>query len=205
MNEKHEIEEISKKTKGWFVSDVAFNSLYPGHIKLAAEKHWTPLDVGKKAADFLTTSPAVKTLDIGSGSGKFCLTAAYYHPKNNFYGIEQRPDLVALCNDLSAKLQLTNTFFICDNITNVDFAAYDHFYFYNSFYENIEGTQKIDYSVAYSEKLYDLYNRYLHKQLNKKPAGTRLVTYHSFGIEVPQGYEVVHTDYHEYLKFWIKV
>jgi hypothetical protein len=60
-------------------------------------------------------------------------------------------------------------------------------------------------SIKYSEDLYDYYNRYLYKQLNKKPAGTRLVTYHSFGIEIPPGYEVVHTDYNEFLKFWIKV
>jgi hypothetical protein len=100
---------------------------------------------------------------------------------------------------------LENVFFICDNITNIDFASYDNFYFYNSFYENITGTQKIDFSVKYSEELYNYYNRYLFRQLAKKPAGTRLVTYHSFGSEIPPEYEVVHTDYNEFLKFWIKV
>lgn len=191
--------------KNWFASDKIFNSLYPKAIQEVAEKHWTPLAVAEKAAAFLAVSPDEKVLDIGSGSGKFCLTAAHYNPLTSFYGIEQRPSLVALSNDLAHKLELENLTFICENISNIDFKDYDHFYFYNSFYENIQGTQKIDFTVTYSDDLYNYYNRYLLKQLNQKPAGTRLVSYHSFGIEIPRGYEIVHTDYNEYLKFWIKV
>lgn len=191
--------------KNWFASDKIFNSIYPKPIQEVAEKHWTPLEVAKKAAAFLAASPDVKILDIGSGSGKFCLTAAHYHPLTFFYGIEQRANLVELSTDLAVKLQLANVSFICNNITNVDFEKFDHFYFYNSFYENITGTQKIDSSIKYSEELYNYYNRYLYKQLDKKPTGTRLVTYHSFGIETPSGYEIVHTDYNEFLKFWVKV
>ena len=191
--------------RNWFASDKIFNSLYPKAIQEVAEKHWTPLAVAEKAAAFLAVSPEEKVLDIGSGSGKFCLTAAHFHPLIPFYGIEQRPGLVALSNDLAQKLALENITFICENISNIDFKDYDHFYFYNSFYENIQGTQKIDSSIEYSTELYNYYNRYLFKQLNKKPAGTRLVTYHSFGNEIPPFYEVVHTDYNEYLKFWIKV
>lgn len=205
MHEQKDIQKQNRKIKDCFSSDILFNSLYPDSIQSLAQKHWTPLEVAKKAADFLAVSHEVKILDIGSGSGKFCLTAAHYHPDIYFYGVEQRKNLVALCNDLKMKLDLKNVFFINDNVANLDFKEYDHFYFYNSFYENIEGTQKIDNSVTYSEKLYDYYNLCLYKQLNKKPAGTRLVTFHSFGNEIPPGYEVVHTDYEDYLKFWIKV
>ncbi|HXR84559.1 MAG TPA: class I SAM-dependent methyltransferase [Hanamia sp.] len=191
--------------KNWFASDKVFNSLYPKPIQEVAEKHWTPLAVAEKAAAFLAASADAKILDIGSGSGKFCLTAAHFHPLNMFYGVEQRAGLVALSNELAQKLELENVAFICDNITNIDFENYDNFYFYNSFYENITGTQKIDFSITYSEELYNYYNRYLFKQLARKPAGTRLVTYHSFGSEIPSDYEIVHTDYAEFLKFWIKV
>jgi SAM-dependent methyltransferase len=191
--------------KNWFVSDKMFNSMYPKSIQEVADKHWTPLEVGTKAAAFLAISPEAKILDVGSGSGKFCLTAAHYHPQTFFYGIEQRSNLVELSTELAQKLQLANVSFIHDNITNIDFENFDHFYFYNSFYENVKGTQKIDSCIQYSDELYHYYNRYLYKQLNKKPAGTRLVTYHSFGIETPSGYEIVHTDYNEFLKFWVKV
>lgn len=189
----------------WFRSDFNFNLLYPAQIQAVAEKHWTPLSVAKQSAEFLAIDNKVKVLDIGSGAGKFCFTAAHYHPETQFFGIEQRKDLVELCNGLKEKLMLPNVTFINSNITDVDFKEYDHFYFYNSFYENIEGTLKIDYKIKYSEDLYDFYNRCLYKQLNKKPAGTRLVTYHSFGSEIPKGYEVVRNEYDDYLKFWIKV
>ena len=191
--------------KNWFDSDKIFNSLYPKPIQEVAEKHWTQLEVARKSAAFLAISPDVKVLDIGSGSGKFCLTAAHYHPQTFFYGIEQRANLVELSTELAQKLQLANVSFICDNITNIDLENFDHFYFYNSFYENVAGTQKIDSSIKYSDELYNYYNRYLYKQLNKKSPGTRLVTYHSFGIETPPNYEIVHTDYNEFLKFWIKI
>ena len=205
MYEQKDIQKQNRKIRDWFASDIFFNSLYPDAIQSLALKHWTPLEVAKKAADFLSASPDVKVLDIGSGSGKFCLTAAHHHPNISFFGVEQRKDLVALCNDLKNKLNLKNVFFINENVANIDFKEYDHFYFYNSFYENIEGTQKIDDSVVYSEKLYDYYNLCLYKQLSKKAVGTRLVTFHSFGNEIPPGYEIVHTDYDNYLKFWIKV
>jgi SAM-dependent methyltransferase len=191
--------------KNWFASDLKFDSLYPKEIQEVADKHWTRIEVAKKAASFLAISSDVKVLDIGSGAGKFCLVAAHEHPRTRFYGVEQRQSLVDLSSNLAKELQLENVFFICDNICNIDLTNYDNFYFYNSFYENVPGTQKIDHSIKYSEDLYNFYNRYLYKQLTKMPTGTRLVTYHSFGTEIPKGYEIVHTDYNEFLKFWIKM
>lgn len=193
------------KVKNWFASDEVFNSLYPDHIREVAARHWTPLEVAKKASDFLATHAGVKVLDIGSGSGKFCFIAGHFHPEIQLSGIEQREDLVQLCDELKKQLGIKNAQFFHQNISDTDIDPYDHFYFYNAFYENLPGTQKIDYDVFYSEKLYDYYNLCLYKQLNKKPAGTRLVTYHSLGNEVPPGYEVVNTDYADFLKFWVKV
>lgn len=197
-------DQLSKKNN-LFESDENFNSIYPPNIQAVAKKHWTRLEVAKKSAQFLAISPTVKILDIGSGSGKFCFAAAHYHPGTQFYGVEQREELVNLCNDLKKQLEIDNVTFIHKNITDLSLKDYDHFYFYNSFYENIEGTQKIDYSVQYSPKLYDYYNLCLYKLLDKKPSGTRIATYHSFGNEIPPEYQVVHSDYDEYLKFWIKI
>ena len=87
----------------------------------------------------------------------------------------------------------------------LDNPIHDHFYFYNSFYENLSGTEKIDDSIDYSSELFNYYNRYLFRELEKKPAGTRLVTYHSLEDEIPPGYEVVGTAINEYLKMWIKI
>ena len=104
-----------------------------------------------------------------------------------------------------AKLALSNVKFIHGNFTSINFNNYDHFYFYNSFYENFALAAPIDNSVQYSGELYHQYANYLLVQLAKKPAGTRLATFHSLEDEVPEGFLVVGTAMDNDLKFWIKI
>ena len=191
-------------TQEFFSSDIQFDLLYPPSIQQLSKKHWTPLKAALRAADYLAAEPKVKILDIGSGVGKFCLSAAFGHPDAFYYGIEQRKNLISYAEAAKEKLGFRNVTFIPGNFTQVNFQQYDHFYFYNSFYENISGIHKIDSSIDYSYELYKYYNRYLNKQLEKMRPGTKLVTFHSMREEVPKGYEVVGTEMNELLKFWIK-
>lgn len=192
-------------TESWFSSDARFNQLYPPLIQLLAQRHWTPLAVAKKAAHFLAEKNSVRILDVGSGVGKFCLTAAYCQPNCLFYGVEQRKSLIDHAEASREILHLNNVSFIHGNFTQLDFKNYDHFYFYNSFYENLAGTEKIDDSIDYSGELYNYYNRYLYKQLEQKPSGTRLATFHSLEDEIPKGYHIVETEMDCLLKFWVKI
>ena len=192
-------------TENWFGSDAQFNQLYPASIQLLAERHWTPLVVSRKAAGFLAAETNVKILDIGSGVGKFCLAAAHYKPKAFYYGIEQRKRLVNHAEAAKEILRLENVSFINRNFTQIDFRNYDHFYFYNAFYENLAGTDKIDNSIDYSRELYNYYNRYLYKQLEQKPSGTRVASFHSLEDEIPQGYHIAGSEMNDLLKFWIKI
>lgn len=185
--------------------DESFNQLYPPSIAKLAKRHWTPLQVAQKAADFLAAEKGARVLDVGSGAGKFCLAAASHKTDAFFYGIEQRKSLVDHAETARAILGLENISFIHGNFTQLDFRNYDHFYFYNSFYENLAGTDKIDDSIDYSGELYNYYNRYLYKQLAQKPSGTRLVTFHSLEDEVPESYHVVQTEMDNLLKCWIKI
>jgi SAM-dependent methyltransferase len=192
-------------TGEWFKSDVEFNLLYPISIQNLAKKHWTPVHIAQKAAYFLAAENNVTILDVGSGVGKFCLAAAYHKPNAFFFGVEQRKRLIDHAEAANEILQLDNAFFIHGNFTQLDFRQYDHFYFYNAFYENMIGTDKIDNSIVYSGELFNYYNRYLYRQLEQKPAGTRLATFHSLEDEVPPGYHVVGTEIDSLLKFWIKI
>lgn len=192
-------------TTRWFGSDAQFNQLYPAPMQLLAKRHWTPLVVARKAANFLAAESDAKILDIGSGVGKFCLAAAHYKPKAFYYGIEQRKNLIHDAEAAKTILEYENVFFLNGNFTQVDFKQYDHFYFYNSFYENLTATDKIDDSIDYSPELFKYYNRYLLKQLEQKPPGTRVAAYHSLEDEMPPGYEVVGVEMDSRLKFWIKI
>lgn len=189
----------------WFDSDDNFHHLYPLYIQALAQKHWTPLKVVQKASKFLAASPGVKVLDIGSGAGKFCLGGSYYNPEAFFYGIEQRHDLVRYATIAQEMAGLNNVTYMHGNLMELDFTQYDHFYFFNSFYENLPGTYKIDNKLTYSRTLYNQYNRYLYHQLERMPAGTRLVTYHCAETEAPHGYQIVGTHIDHLLKFWIKL
>jgi SAM-dependent methyltransferase len=193
------------RTEKWFSSDEEFNQLYPLSIQMLARRHWTPLGIASKVADFLAAENNVSILDIGSGVGKFCLSAAYFKPKAFYYGIEQRKNLISHAETARKILDPDNVSFIHGNFTQLDLKNFDHFYFYNSFYENLVNTDKIDDSIDYSIELYNYYNRYLFKQLEQKPAGTRIASFHSLEDEMPQNYHEVGSEFNNLLKFWIKV
>ncbi len=191
--------------KKWFCSDKEFNALYPTAIQALAKYHWTPLAIAQEAARFLAGDGGGSVLDIGSGVGKFCLAGAYYNPSVSFYGVEQRRGLVAHAEAAKDLLRLKNVSFIHGNFTQLDLKRYDHFYFYNAFYENLDCSDKIDDSIDYSGELYDYYTRYLFRQFQQKPKGTRLCTLCSLESEVPPDFQVVHSDMSDSLKFWIKL
>ena len=91
---KKTVQENKPGIDKWFNSDVQFNNIYPSTIQLLASKHWTPLAVARKAANFLAAEKNVRILDIGSGVGKFCLAAAYHKPDAYYFGVEQRKSLI---------------------------------------------------------------------------------------------------------------
>ena len=157
-----------------------------------------------QAVQFLVPDDGVRVLDIGSGAGKFCLGAAHYKPNALFYGVEQRKNLIEHAEAAKNVLGLPNVTFIHGNFTKLDLKQYDHFYFFNSFYENLNGTPKIDYKVSFSEALYNYYDRFLFKQMEGMPTGTRIVTRCSWEDKIPPSYNVVTSDFDSMLRFLIK-
>jgi hypothetical protein len=189
----------------WFSADTNLHQLYPEPIRSLARIHWSPLYIVEKAVSFLAPNDKVKVLDIGSGVGTFCLAGAYYKPSVSFFGVEQRKNLVAHAETVREMLGLQNVQFIHRNFTQLNLSEYDHFYFYNSFFENLDGTDKIDNEIVYSKELYNYYSIYLYNQLEKMPVGTRVVTYCSWGDEIPPCYQMADAYFSDLLKFWIKI
>jgi 16S rRNA A1518/A1519 N6-dimethyltransferase RsmA/KsgA/DIM1 with predicted DNA glycosylase/AP lyase activity len=187
----------------FFNNDSSFDWLYPQHLQLISNKHWTPISIARKAAKFLAL-PSAKVLDIGSGIGKFCLTAAFHHPLTSFYGVEQRHELIHFAEEAKNYIKLRNANFIHANFTQVNFESFDHFYFYNSFWENIDHDNKIDDTIETSFNLYNYYTQYLFNILNTRPSGTRLVTFQAEVGEIPANYMLVETSENSLLRMWIK-
>jgi SAM-dependent methyltransferase len=196
--------EKKKPEEKWLKSDEQFNQLYPFSMQVLANRHWTPLKVARKASNFLSAENNVRILDIGSGVGKFCLAAAYNNPTVFYYGVEQRKSLVTYAQNAQKKLGLKNVCFIHGNFTQLDFRNYDHFYFFNSFYENLTNRDRIDDRIEGSGKLFNYYNSFLSEQLSLKPSGTKLVSLSSRSDEVPSGYHLADSKMEGALNFWIK-
>lgn len=182
-----------------------FDSLYPKRIQQLSGKHWTPVEVAVLAAGFLAEQRGARILDIGSGIGKFCLVAAQHYPDSHFSGVEQREKLVRLARKAQKSIGTENTTFVHGNFTQLDLNQFDHFYFYNSFYENLVDREfHIDEHIEHSLSLYEYYTHYLFKALEGRPNGTKLVTFHSFREVVPPGYSLVESLHNTLLKCWIK-
>lgn len=156
------------------------------------------------ALEFLVPYPGAKVLDIGSGVGKFVLAGAYYRPEAFFFGVEQRKNLVLHAEAARNILGLKNAHFFHRNFTGLHFKAFDHFYFYNSFYENLLDTGRIDDSIASSPYLYNAYTRAMYKKLEETPIGTRVATFHCLEGKIPPGYQLLEERVGTLLKFWMK-
>jgi hypothetical protein len=187
-----------------FSGEPQFYKLYPSTVLSFSTNHWTPITVARKAADFLAAEKGARVLDIGSGIGNFCLSGAHYHPAAFFTGVEQRGQLVEYAEKARQKLGMSNVAFIHGNFTEVDFSRYDHFYFYNSFYENIAVAEKLDETIPHSIERYNKYSYCLFKLLDKKPSGTRVATFYSMDDQMPPRYHICGSDIDDLLKFWVK-
>lgn len=186
------------------VSDEAFDALYPRRIQRISGIHFTPVEVVKVAAAFLVNKPGTRVLDIGAGAGKFCLIGAAC-TTGFFTGVEQRLYLCQQAALLSSTHGLINTRFIHANILDVDFLEFDAVYLFNPFSENVFLNGAMDTEVLLDRSLYASYNQHTKTQLAKMPTGTRLVTYFSFGDEIPEGYKVQSKDFDGKLKLWEKM
>jgi predicted RNA methylase len=185
------------------VMDEDFDLIFPLEIRRKSATHFTPIKIAKAAAEFLATEPGIRILDVGSGAGKFCIVGALL-TKAHFTGVEQRKSLSDCANEIANKFELENVSFLNANMNRVKFSDFGAFYLFNPFFENLSPESAIDQKVFLDDELYLEYSDYVQKQLSTMPIGTRVVTYHSSGPEIPNTYKLKDSLFKTHLKFWIK-
>jgi SAM-dependent methyltransferase len=188
-----------------FSTDAAFDSLYSLRAKQLSSIHWTPIEIAKRAAFHLCSGKGNRILDIGSGTGKFCLVGGYYFPDYIFTGVEQRKVLVDEAIITQNATNVLNVNFIHANFTALDMEQYDHFYLYNSFSENLFHYKPIDNLVSTSVEIYEEYLNQFYELLENKPSGTRVATFHCPDGYLPEDYKSVRHISGDPLKLWTKL
>lgn len=183
--------------------DDRFDLMFPPEIRELSDRHWTPVKVARRAAEFLVSEPGTRVLDIGCGPGKFCIVGALA-TAGRFTGVEQRLRLFEVARSTVEQAKIPNAEIIHGNVTEMNFSNFDAFYLFNPFEENLETMMKIDALVNLSSELYEKYTEYVARQLTLAPLGTRLVTYCGSCEEVPLGYECLDASLDQGLKFWEK-
>ncbi len=192
----------------WLASDDEFDTLYATAWRQLSKKHWTPVEVGRLAAHWLTEDPDIaQVLDVGSGVGKLCITGALATGRT-FIGIEHRPHLVrAAAAAAHAAGVSSHVRFVCDRLSLEVLGEFRSIYLFNPFAENTFAEAcRIDCTVESSLWRYEEDIALVQEGLRRAPLGQRVVTYHGFGGELPRGYieehcEGVGTDV---LELWVK-
>lgn len=173
------------------MEDATFDKVFPIAQRFRSWMHWTPVDVALRAAALLAPTPNRKVLDVGSGVGKLCLIgAAVTHA--TWFGVERDEHMVHAARDAAMRMHLEQrTYFIHGDITCVDWTMFDSFYLFNPFGEMLAfGTED---ALTRRERHVAAID-FVQHQLSRTVEGTRVVTYHGFGAELPPGFDLTHRE-----------
>jgi SAM-dependent methyltransferase len=175
---------------GTLVADRVFDEVFPPAAQARSSLYWTPVEVAVRAANLLANRAGARILDIGSGVGKFCIIAGAV-ANANVRGIEHRPHLVEIARRAAAKIGVAATF-DGGTIEEQDPAAFDGFYLFNPFAENLcTRSECLDATVELSAKRFNMDVDATEFLLSKARVGARVVTYCGFGGDIPEEFDLV--------------
>jgi len=185
------------------MDDQEFDRVYPAEHRFRSWLHWTPIDVPRRAGALLAPTAGAKVLDVGSGVGKVCLVGALTTDAQ-WFGIERDYEMVRAANAAAKELRVEpRAHFLLGDMTHMDWSGFDAFYLFNPFAEGLfddDGdamTRREDYVSAIE---------FVQHQLTIARPGTRVVTYHGFGGDMPPSFELVHREpaHEDELRLWIQ-
>jgi SAM-dependent methyltransferase len=188
------------------VTDFRFDQVYSPPIRKLSETHWTPVEVAIRASELLVRDEKTRVLDVGSGSGKFCIAGSLFS-RAQFIGVEQRPHLIEVAKNAAEALGAHQASFILGNMADLDWDSFDAFYLFNPFYENKMKNIRIDETVSHSQERFRRYVEIVRAKLRDARAGSKVATYHGFGGDFPLGYHLLRKEPigSSYLELWVKL
>jgi len=193
---------------GISLPDRVFDQFLPTELRVVSSQYWTPLAVARRAAQWLDEFDVHTVLDIGSGSGKFCVAAALAG-RCRFAGLEQRARLVAASRALAGIFGVHDrASFIHGMLGESPLPSVEAYYLYNPFDEAaFDPSDRLDdeIDVSHSRRIRDIVA--VQDLLRQANVGTYVLTYNGFGGNVPPGYRELRVDLGmpQVLRLWKKV
>jgi SAM-dependent methyltransferase len=174
-----------------FADDVEFDAWLPRRLRFHSPCHFTPVEVARYVAQFVAPDGGEVVLDVGAGTGKFCLVAGHTRRESTFVGVELRENLVTVASDLAATWKLANVRFLHADAFDLDWGQFDGLYFFNPFAERLlAGAFRIDDKLEAGRGGFDDSIAATLDRLAVARAGTRVVTYHGMGASLPPSYDL---------------
>jgi hypothetical protein len=92
-------------------------------------------------------------------------------------------------------------------MAELDWSFFDGFYLFNPFYEHKVKSIRIDTTLSYSQEEFIRYVEIVRSKLKLARVGTKVVTYHGFGGDMPLGYQCMKKEPigTSYLELWVKM
>jgi hypothetical protein len=172
---------------GAAIDDAVFDQLYPDAVGRLSMVHWTPVAVALRAAALLAPIAGMRVLDVGAGAGKLCCVGAVARG-GRWHGIERDPGLVDAAGELAGCLEVAGgATFAAGDALDVDWRGFDAIYLYNPFESQRFGGPfaRAAAGAGFAEQV-----ARTEARLAELPPGTRVVTFHGFGGELPPGYSL---------------
>jgi hypothetical protein len=163
-------------------TDRSFDRLLPDELRHLSQTHWTPVEVAIRVTALLAPTSRMRILDVGSGIGKLCVVGAMASPAT-WCGVECHRPFVEAARRLAATLNISSrTMFIHADAFAIDWRDFDAIYLYNPFEEPLFSCPA-EGSIAQTER-----------RLAELHPGTRVVTLHGFGGEMPPSFELLYQE-----------
>jgi hypothetical protein len=188
---------------GSALDDADFDQLYPAAVGRLSIVHWTPVAVARRATALLAPIAGMRVLDVGAGAGKLCCLGAVVHA-GTWHGIERDPALVAAAIEIARVLEVDHcTRFWAGDALTADWRGYDSVYLYNPFESQRfgGGFARAAGGAGFAEQV-----AATEARLAELAPGTRVVTFHGFGGDMPPGFALAELEEIEggELALWIK-
>lgn len=180
---------------GLRTTDSAFDRFLPTKLQAVSPQYWTPLVVAARAAQWLERVGVQSVVDIGSGAGKFCVSAALAS-RCQYTGIEQRAHLVESASELARLFAVDDRVqFVHGTFGEMPLPVADAYYVFNPFEESFfSDGSALDSSVELSPARYARDLCAMAKLLEHARIGTYLLTYNGFGGSIPGIYQELFVD-----------